>query len=193
MYFPFMMDIGGKQVIVIGGGTVALRKCELFVRFGADVTVIAPEFCDELEQLSGVRILRQSCDLAQLDGAFAVIAATDDREVNRAVSDYCQARRIPVNVVDDPELCSFIVPSTVQRGDLTFAISTGGKSPALAAKIRRELERCYEPEYAERLALLGELRTKVLASRMAPSARRSLLVRAAELEPADLRSLLQTV
>ncbi|MGI6013053.1 MAG: precorrin-2 dehydrogenase/sirohydrochlorin ferrochelatase family protein [Oscillospiraceae bacterium] len=190
MFFPFMMDVGGKSVVVVGGGVVAFRKCALFLRFGADVTVIAPEICEELERLEGIRCIRQSFDTVQLADAFAVIAATDDRKVNRAVSAYCQAHRIPVNVVDDPALCSFIVPATVQRGDLTLAVSTAGKSPSLAAKIRRELEAWYGPEYEERLALLGELRKKVLASGMETSERRRLLMQAAALELEDLQKLL---
>lgn len=193
MYFPFMMDIGDKPIVVVGGGTVALRKCELFLRFGAEIKVIAPQICEELEQMSGIQIVRQPCDTAQLDDAFAVIAATDDREVNRTISDYCRTHRIPVNVVDDPALCSFIVPATVQRGDLTLAISTAGKSPSLAAKIRQELEAEYGVEYGKRLDLLGELRRRVLESDMTPKARRTLLKQAAELELEELRNLLQTL
>ena len=176
MYFPFMRDVGGKPVVVVGGGMVALRKCELFLRFDADVTVVAPEVCGELEALEGIQIIRQSWDVSQLADAFAVIA------VNRAISEYCQAHRIPVNVVDDPALCSFIVPATVRRGDLTLAVSTAGKSPSLASKIRRELEAQYGPDYAERLALLGALRERVLALGMEPSARRRLLMQAAAQE-----------
>lgn len=190
MYFPFMMDVGDKPIVIVGGGTVALRKCELFLRFGAAVTVIAPEVCDELASLDGVQIFRQRWEPAQLDAAFAVIAATDDREVNRAVSAYCQARRIPVNVVDDPELCSFIVPATVQRGALTIGVSTAGKSPSLAARIRRELEAQYDERYAERLELLGMLRARVQASDMEPKARTAVLRQAADMELAELRSLL---
>lgn len=193
MYFPFMRDVGGKPVVVVGGGMVALRKCELFLRFDADVTVVAPEVCGELEALEGIQIIRQSWDVSQLADAFAVIAATDDHAVNRAISEYCQAHRIPVNVVDDPALCSFIVPATVRRGDLTLAVSTAGKSPSLASKIRRELEAQYGPDYAERLALLGALRERVLALGMEPSARRRLLMQAAAQEIPALEKMLQEI
>ena len=193
MYFPFMMDVGGKPVVIVGGGLVALRKCELFLRFGAEITIMAPEIIEAFASLDGIRILQIPYDEAELDAAFAVVAATDDRAVNRAVSAYCQANRIPVNVVDDPTLCSFIVPATVQRGDLTLAVSTAGKSPSLAAKIRRELENSYGPEYEERLELLGKLRTKLLASDMQISERRSLLIQAATLEPKVLKEMLQKI
>jgi precorrin-2 dehydrogenase/sirohydrochlorin ferrochelatase len=102
-------------------------------------------------------------DEAHLRDAFLVIGATDDGEINERIARDARAKGIPVNIVDDPALCNFILPSIVERGDLAIAVSTGGRSPALAKKIRREMEDRYGPEYATLLAILGELRRKVIA------------------------------
>ncbi len=182
MYFPFMIDLTGKQVVVIGGGTVALRKCELFLDFGADITVVSPTLCsgfDFLEQPYGY--VRDIFHEEYLSDAFAVVAASDDTAVNSAISAWCSAHRVPVNVVDVPELCTFYVPATIRRGDLTIGISTAGKSPTLAGQIRRNLSECYGEEYARRLRLLGELRELVKEMVDDPSVRRRLLMEAAGL------------
>jgi precorrin-2 dehydrogenase/sirohydrochlorin ferrochelatase len=98
-----------------------------------------------------------------LDGAFMVIGATDRNDVNERISKEAMARGLLVNIVDDPDRCNFILPSLVQQGDLSIAISTGGKSPALAKKLRKELEKQYGPEYQTLLVIMGILRKRILA------------------------------
>lgn len=194
MFFPFMCDVSGKKIAVIGGGRVALRKCELFLDFGADVTVIAPALCGELLEMRGS--ISHICDVYReeyIRDAFAVIAACDDAAVNKAVSAWCSENNVLVNVVDEPEDCSFIVPSVLRRGDLTISVSTGGKSPALAAKIRRELSEAYGGDYEKRLKLLGELKSKLKLSEPDREKRAELLIAAAGLEEDALNALIKGI
>lgn len=160
-YYPIVMDLTGRRCLVVGGGEIALRKAESLIEAGADVTVIAPEVDARIESLTSIRIERRAWEPGDTAGSTLVIAATDDRSTNQAVFSEAKANGIPVNVVDDPELCSFIVPSCVRRGDLLIAVSTSGRSPSLSKRIRKELELTYGPEYAEFVALLGELRMTI--------------------------------
>lgn len=160
-YYPIIMDLTGQKCLVVGGGEVALRKATSLVEAGAEVTIIAPDLHPSLRELGNTRIQERSQREGDISGYTLVFAATGDRETNQAISDEAKANSIPVNVVDDPELCSFIVPACVRRGDLLIAITTSGASPMLSKKIRLELEECYGPEYAEFVSLLRELREVV--------------------------------
>jgi precorrin-2 dehydrogenase/sirohydrochlorin ferrochelatase len=166
-YYPICLDISGKRCVVIGGGNVAERKVERLLACGARVEVVGKELTPALAAWKGDgRIIHREADFeeAHLAGASLVIGATDDETVNGRVAQSARARGIPVNIVDDPARCDFILPSVVERGDLVIAVSTGGKSPALARKIREELEGVYGMEYAILLEILGELRDRVIAS-----------------------------
>lgn len=166
-YYPICLDISGKRCVVIGGGSVAERKVERLLACGAHVEVVGKELTPALEAWRGDgRIIHREADFeeAHLAGASLVIGATDDETVNGWVAQSAGVRGIPVNIVDDPARCDFILPSVVERGDLVIAVSTGGKSPALARKVREELEGIYGAEYAILLEILGELREKVIAS-----------------------------
>lgn len=160
-YYPIIMDLTGQKCLVVGGGEVALRKARSLVESGAEVTVIAPEVHPGIRELDNTHILEQSWREGDTLGYSLVFAATDDRVLNQAISDEAKLSGIPVNVVDDPELCSFLVPACVRRGDLLIAITTSGASPMLSKKIRLELEERYGPEYAEFVKMLGELREVV--------------------------------
>lgn len=165
-HYPINISLVNRKCIVVGGGTVAERKVEMLLEFGGDVTVVAPDLTPGIERLaeSGeIRLVREAYPEGMLDGAFLVIAGTDDREVNRAVSSDAQRLGILVNVVDDPELCTFFVPAVVRRGDLVISVSTSGKSPSLARRVREEIEQTYGPEWGELADLLGELRDEVKA------------------------------
>jgi len=156
-----MMNLNGRDCVAVGGGEVAARKVEMLINCGANVTVVAPELEKSLRELVSskkVKHIKAQYQKNHINGACLVIASTDDTKVNRAVYDDASAAGIPVNVVDVPELCSFIVPAVVERGDLILAVSTSGKSPAMAKRIRKELQKQFGDEYAVMLALMGEVR-----------------------------------
>jgi len=160
-YYPVNLDIAGRPCAVIGGGAVAERKVASLVAAGGMVTVISPELTARLEQMKNEgRIAHIARNYAGGDlAAFAVvICATADAEVNRQALAEARAVRALVNVVDAPELCDFIVPAQVVRGDLQITVSTGGKSPVLARRLREELENRYGGEYGAFLDFVAKMR-----------------------------------
>lgn len=160
-YYPVMLDLTGRTCLVVGGGEIALRKAESLTEAGASVTVLAPEIDSRLEGIAGITCEKRAWKPGDTTGFALVIAATDDGAVNQSISEEAASNGIPVNVVDNPDLCSFIVPSIVRRGNLIIAVSTSGRSPSLSKRIRKELELTYGPEYEEFAALLGELRNEI--------------------------------
>jgi precorrin-2 dehydrogenase / sirohydrochlorin ferrochelatase len=166
--YPVFLNIDGKPCLVVGGGAVGERKVEDLLLAGAQVTLVSREATPVLEAMAAqglITFLREEFTPAHLAGMVLAIAATNDLNTNQSVSAAAQSRGLPVNIVDQPALCSFVVPATIRRGDLVLAIGTGGRSPALAKKLRRDLEKVYGPEYGVYLELLGAIREKVLASR----------------------------
>lgn len=154
---------------MVGGGQVALRKVKALIECGADVEVISPDLCLELRRLAEsreVRALNREYQSGDLRGAFVVIAATDNSDVNRKVAEEAKRNAALVNVVDDAENSDFIIPSYLRRGDVTVAISTAGKSPALARKIRTRLEKDLGNEYASLTNLIGEVRAEAKRQRI---------------------------
>ena len=142
-YLPLFTDVRNRRCVVVGGGSIALRKASLLSRAGANVFVIAPRIQAELVQLaerSGGDALEREYRSLDLDNTALVIAATDDEQVNAQVSCDAQARHIPVNVVDNPALCSVILPSIIDRSPLMVAIGSGCQSPELARQLRAKLE-----------------------------------------------------
>ena len=129
---------------------------------GATVKVVSPDVAGEIDALEGVEIIRREFRVDDLEGMFLVISATDNREVNEQVADAARERGMLVNVVDVPDLCNFYVNAQVRRGDLTISVSTGGTSPAMARRIREELEDRYGVEYAEFLSLMREYRPAII-------------------------------
>lgn len=165
-YYPIYLDMANKRCVVVGGGEVAERKIKRLLECGARVVVVGTALTPFLEQKKKEGAIehvaadyKESC----LTGACLVIGATDSDEVNGKISQDAKARGIPVNIVDEPSQCDFIVPSLFQQGDLMITVSTGGKSPALAKKLRKELEDRYGPEYAVLLNIMGDLREAVIA------------------------------
>jgi precorrin-2 dehydrogenase/sirohydrochlorin ferrochelatase len=164
-FYPILVDLQGKKALVVGGGKVAQRKIESLLEYGASVHVIARELTAELEQLRSrkrIELLGGEFSEAHLEGVFLVIAATDDALLNRRVSQEAQKRGLLVNAVDQPADCNFIVPSVLSRGDLLIAVSTSGKSPAFARKVRLELDQHFGKEYGFFLNLMGNLRKEIL-------------------------------
>jgi len=160
-YYPIYIDIEDRAVLIIGGGVVCARKAETMMRYGARVTIVSPEITEEIaawEQDGVLAVHRKMYAESDLEGASIVIASTDDPCVNARVARDCRRRRIPVNVVDVTHLCEFIVPAIIEKGSIQIAISTGGKSPALARTLKEDMQRAIGPEYAEVNDLLGTLR-----------------------------------
>jgi len=168
-YFPINLDIRGKPVVVVGGGSVAARKCLTLIAAGARVTVIAPTLAPPLRELEGqgeLSHLPRNYSAGDLAGAFLVFAATDSRKVNRAVAKEAKDRSIMANIADSPDLSDFTSPAAISRDELLISVSTGGVAPALAGKIREELEERYGPEYAELIKILGRVREKLLTEKV---------------------------
>ena len=160
-YYPLFADLYGRRCLVVGGGLVAQRKVTTLLGYGAAVTVVSPAATARLlayARRGQVRYLARAFRPADLRGAWLVYAATDDQRINRLVFRTATRLRLFTNVVDQKPLCSFIAPAIVKRGDLVIAISTGGMSPAMAKRLRRELTASIGADYARMLTLLGGLR-----------------------------------
>ena len=163
-YYPVFLDIREKKCVVVGGGEVAARKAERLLDCGAKVLVISPKLSPDLAGLKEKNVISHIAAEYQgdlIDGAALIIGATDDEKTNARISLDAGSKGIPVNIVDDPQKCDFILPALVQSGDLAIAIGTGGKSPALARHLREELEAGYGSEYEILLNILGNLRGKM--------------------------------
>ena len=160
-----LVGLENRRCIVVGGGEVAQRKVESLLEAGAArVVVISPRLTRKLSALLQAKRIEhrpRGYQPGDLEGAFVVIAATDDPNVNADVWQEAQERRLLINVVDDPARCTFFVPSVVRRGDLTISICTGGQDPALSARLRQELEPRFGREYAAFLEMAGALRDRV--------------------------------
>jgi len=176
--FPMFMKLEGRSCLVVGAGTVGEPKVDSLVTAGASVRVVAlhaTAAVAEWAQAGAITWEARAFNSADLDGAFLVIAATNSSDVNAAIFHQARQRNILCNVVDDPEHCDFYYPAVVRRGDLQLAISTNGQSPALAQRIRRELEMQFGPEYGAWLEELGRARQQLYASKIDPEQRRRLL------------------
>jgi siroheme synthase-like protein len=163
-YYPLLLNIQGKKCLVVGGGEVALRKSQMLLEHGAIVEIVSPAFCAELNELvkaGAVRAIHNDYKTEDLNDALLVVAATDDARINEKVAAEARRTGILVNVVDNPDISDFIVPSYFRHGDIIVAISTSGKSPALARKIRGELERDLKPEYTYLAVIASEVRSEL--------------------------------
>jgi siroheme synthase-like protein len=161
-FYIACLKLKGRRCVVVGGGDIGLEKVEGLLACDADVTLIAPLAHPELESLAAegaiTREKRAYAGAADLEGAFMVIAATDDSEVNIGVYDDAERRAMLVNVVDVPPLCNFILPAIVRSGPLAIAISTAGASPALAKRMKREVSELFGEEYARLAVILNDAR-----------------------------------
>ncbi|MFC1830382.1 bifunctional precorrin-2 dehydrogenase/sirohydrochlorin ferrochelatase [Thermodesulfobacteriota bacterium] len=176
-YYPINLDIQNRKCLVVGGGVVGTRKVITLIDCGAAVTVVSPEVTPKLQDLSNngtVSLEQRAFRPSDLDGAFLVIGATDDEVLNRTIHSEAENRGILCNIADRPEVCNFILPSIVNRGDLMISISTSGKSPAFAKKLRKDLEAEFGEEYAEFLQLMGTIREKLLAEKHEPEVHKHL-------------------
>jgi precorrin-2 dehydrogenase/sirohydrochlorin ferrochelatase len=172
------VKLAGRRVLVVGAGAVAEAKIRSLLDTGARIQVAAlqaNQAVREWADADAIVLEERAFELADLDGAFLVVAATSSRELNGLIFVEAQRRGILCNVVDVPELCDFFYPAVVRRGDLQIAISTAGQSPLLAQRIRKRLEQQFGPEYAGWVAQLGGLRREVLGSDLPPERKRELL------------------
>jgi len=190
-YYPVHLDIQNRNCLVVGGGGVGTRKVVTLLDCGAQVTVISPVVSHQLRDFakSGLIKLRQRpYQSGDLDGMFLVIGATDDEGLNRRISSDAEHRNTLCNIADRPEVCNFILPSIVQRDDLVITISTSGKSPALAKKLRKTLEDQFGEEYGIFLKLMGAIRKKLLSQAHQPEAHKHLFEK---LIAADVIAMIQ--
>jgi siroheme synthase-like protein len=156
-YYMTCVDLTRRPVLVVGGGRVALEKIEGLLECGAQVTVVAPQVVAEIEELP-VELIRRGYRTEDLDGRFLVVAATSTTSVNRRVFRDAEERALLCNVVDVPELCSFILPAVLRRDPIAVAVSTGGASPVLAQRLRDEIAAVVTSEHADVAHQLRELR-----------------------------------
>lgn len=168
---PLMIDFKDKPVVILGGGNVGLRKAKIFCRAGARVRVISKEFAKGFDALPVDKLEVSSLDdLRVLDGAFIVIAATDDPDMNSRISRACKQKAIMCNSVDNQE-SEVYLPSIMTRGALTICISTKGESPALSRMARLEIEKIIGPEWGRMAALQAEVRSRLKSSARSQSSR----------------------
>ena len=160
-YFPFFMELECRPGLIVGGGAVALRKVEKLLPYGPRLTVVAPRFCPELEARPDICRLRRPFRPEDVEGMTFVIAATGDPDVNHQVAAVCREHRIPVNVVDDRDACTFLFPALVQRGSLSVGISTGGASPTAAVHLKEQIDALLPDRFEEILDYLEGCRETI--------------------------------
>jgi precorrin-2 dehydrogenase len=173
-YIPIFLDVTGRECVVVGGGEIAARKVESILEAGAHVTVVSPRLSPPMDAIvaSGLAThIARDYQPGDIRGCVLVYAATDDPKLHRELAAEARALGIPINVVDVPELCTFTAPAVVKRGELQIAISTGGASPAFAARLRRALEDQFGTEYARTLEVLRAARRRLHAEEIDPADR----------------------
>ena len=176
-YYPINLDIKNRNCLIVGGGAVGTRKVNTLLECGARVTVVSPEPTPQLTRLASegsIRLEKRDYRSDDITGMFLVIGATDDESLNHQISKDAEQAHILCNIADRPEVCNFILPSIVRRGDLVITVSTSGKSPALAKRLRKQLETQFGQEYADFLLLMGAIRKKLLAQAHEPEAHKEL-------------------
>ncbi|MEK6715034.1 MAG: bifunctional precorrin-2 dehydrogenase/sirohydrochlorin ferrochelatase [Candidatus Omnitrophota bacterium] len=164
-YYPINLNLENKDCLVIGAGVVAERKIKRLLEYGVNLTVVSPNFSRGISMLAKknrIRLIQRRVNLKDIRGKFLVISASGERRINSLVSKYCKESNILVNVVDSPIESNFILPSIVKRGNLTISISTEGISPALAKKIRQDLEEKFGTEYEKLLKIMKKIRPEAL-------------------------------
>ncbi len=197
-YYPILLNIQDRLVAVIGGGEVALRKVKDLLEAGARMRIVSPQFHPEIESLAAshpgrIALVRRRYEPGDLAGTALAFSTTDSPGVNRAVFAEAEERGIFLNAVDDPPNCSFIVPSTTRKGGLIIAVSTGGASPAMAAKLRRRLEAAIPDDIGEVLDALAAARELLKSSAEfahLPSPRRGSILKEIVADDAALEEML---
>ena len=164
--YPISLELSGRRALVVGERAVEEGKVEGLLAAGAGVTVVARSPAarlDRLERDAWVTVARRGFRPEDLDGVAVCVASSDDRELGAAIAGEARARGVLVNVMDQVEHCDFAAPAVVRRGDLVIAVSTGGRSPAAASKLRAELEDRFGPEWSDVLEVVGDIRAQTLS------------------------------
>ena len=162
-YYPIYLDLKGRGALVVGGGAIAEGKALQLITAGARVTIVSPTLTETLRasvDRGEINYLSRDFGKDDLNGVFLVISATDDRNVNEEVAKAAAARGLLFNVVDQPDLCNFITPALVTRGELQISVSTGGGSPTLTQRVKREVESLIGEEYGQLLEIAAEMRAE---------------------------------
>lgn len=183
LYYPVFLNLKNKKAVVIGGGSVAERKAQTLLSCNADVSIISPKITPRLRRLvkeGKVEYIKKGYEDKDIKDAFIVVAATNDRGINEAIYKTAERDGCLLNIVDKPESSNFIVPSVISRGDLTIAISTGGRSPALSKQIRKELQQIYGREYEIFIKTMGKIRGALLRSVPSEKTRRRIFTKLAK-------------
>jgi precorrin-2 dehydrogenase/sirohydrochlorin ferrochelatase len=163
--YPIFLKLEGRKVLIVGGGKIAEEKAGAVLRCALDVTVVAPEITPRIREWAEggrVRYTPGEYQSGMASEFFLVIACTDCQNVNRTIYEEARKTGVLCNAVDDPSYCDFYAPAVVSRGDFQIAISTGGRSPALAQRVRKTLEQDFGPEYASWTGWLGRMREGIL-------------------------------
>jgi precorrin-2 dehydrogenase len=191
-YYPIFLNIKERSCLVVGGGDVGTRKVEMLLKCGASVTIVSSDATEKLKHLSKeqrIRLIIRKYTSSDLENRFLVIGATNDEQLNQQISMDAEKQKLLCNIVDRPAVCNFILPAIVQQGDLVMAISTSGKSPAFAKKLRKDLENQFDEAYAVFLYLMGAIRSRLLAQKHAPEEHKPLFKKIIE---SDIISWIQT-
>lgn len=165
-YFPVFIEMKNKNCLVVGGGRIATRKIKTILSYEAKVKVIAPQICDQIKQYAkeeiNLDIEEREFSYEDCMGMFFVIGATNDIKLNKNIYIYCNQHNILVNIINGKDLCTFLFPSTIKRRDISIGITTGGKSPALAKAIRKQIEENFPSHYGELNDILGWAREHII-------------------------------
>lgn len=192
MLYPINLELKDVEITIIGGGDVAYRKCKNFLAFGKTVKVVSNKFIDEFYKLKDkIEMIEEIYKEEHIKNSFIVVAATNNKEINERIGICCRKNGKLVNVVDDIELSNYTVPSYIKRGDLLISISTGGKSPSLSSKIKRELEEKYDDSYEEYINFLGKIRKEIIKNNEDISLRKKKLNELVNLSLEELKLIVK--
>lgn len=193
MLYPINLELKDLEITIIGGGEVAYRKCRNFLAFDKKVKVVSVDLIDKFNNLKGkIEYIEDKYKEEYIKNSFVVVAATNNKEVNEKIGIHCRNNSKLVNVVDNIELSNYTVPSYVKRGDLLISVSTGGKSPSLSSKIKKELEEKYDDSYEEYIKLLGEARQNIIKKYENISQRKKMLNKLVNLNLEELREYIES-
>lgn len=190
MLYPINLNLDNLEITIIGGGEVSYRKCTNFLDFGTKVKVVSSDFIEKFYELSdNVELVKDIYKEEYIKSSFIVVAATNNKKINEEIGIYCRNNGKLVNVVDNIRLCNYTVPSYIRRGDLLLSVSTGGKSPSLSYKIKKELENKYDDSYEEYIDLLGKIRNNIIIKYKDIHERKSILNMLVNLNLEELRDI----